>query len=79
MFVCPDVFPPPSAQEASILSGGASKHVDFSLARAELAAGAPGVNELMFNGEVWRGGREGEPSGPRSDAFYALEEEIAVF
>lgn len=51
---CPSISPPFSA-EAGILSE-ASKHVDFSLALTKLAQGAPGVNELVFDREGWRGG-----------------------
>lgn len=59
---CPSISPPSSA-EAGILSE-ASKHVDFSLALTKLAHGTPGVNELVFDREGWRGGGGSFPHSP---------------
>lgn len=44
----------------------AGKHVDFSLALTELAHGAAGVNELVFDREGWRGGEGRGGSYPHS-------------
>lgn len=48
----------PSSAEVGI-HAAASKHVDFSLAPEELAHGAGGVNEVVFDGEDWGGGGGG--------------------